>query len=212
MQKYQTLIQTRANTPQSAPLPDSGQVANNAGGFAWRVDRWTQLDRFLILGSVGGTYYVDERELTKQNLSAIDECLAEDGVRVVARVVEVSTAGRAAKNDPALLVLAKATAANDPAVREAAVEALPLVARIPTHLFHFVQYALVFRRWGRTLRRAVARWYQAKDDYALAYQMTKYQSRDGWSHRDLLRLAHVKPQTEAQQYLFKQAVGKEVAE
>lgn len=37
--------------PQSAPIPDSGQVPNSAGGFAWAVDSWTRLRRFLILGS-----------------------------------------------------------------------------------------------------------------------------------------------------------------
>jgi 60 kDa SS-A/Ro ribonucleoprotein len=126
-------------------------------------------------------------------------------------VVEISEAGRAPKNDPALLVLAKASASQDAATRAAALEALPRVARIPTHLFHFVQYALAFRRWGRGLRRAVARWYQSHDDLGLAYQMTKYQSRDGWSHQDLIRLAHVKPATEAQQVLFQRALGKEVA-
>ena len=36
-------------TPQSAPLP--GQVANSAAGFAWAVDDWARLRRFLILGS-----------------------------------------------------------------------------------------------------------------------------------------------------------------
>ena len=203
MQPYHTLVATRQNTPQSEPLP--GQSPNNAGGHAWKVDHWTQLDRFLILGSIGGTYYVGERELTKQNTSAIDTALAEDGLRVVARVVEISEGGRAPKNDPALLVLAKAASSGDQATRQAALEALPRVARIPTHLFHFVQYALAFRRWGRGLRRAVARWYHSHDDLKLARQMTKYQARDGWSHTDLIRLAHVKPISEAQQVLFLRA-------
>jgi len=47
-----------------------------------------------------------------------------------------------------------------------------------------------FRGWGRGLRQAVARWYTAMDIDRLALQAVKYQQRDGWSHRDLLRLAH----------------------
>ena len=39
--------------PQWAPLP--GQAPNSAGGFAWAVDVWTRLRRFLILGSEGGS-------------------------------------------------------------------------------------------------------------------------------------------------------------
>ena len=52
--------------PQSAPIPDSGQVPNSAGGFAWAVDGWTRLRRFLVLGSEGGSYYASESKLTRQ--------------------------------------------------------------------------------------------------------------------------------------------------
>ena len=47
-----------------------------------------------------------------------------------------------------------------------------------------------FRGWGRALRRAVGGWYAAKAPDQLAYQAVKYRSRDGYTHRDLLRLAH----------------------
>ena len=43
-------------TPQSQPIPGSAQVANSAGGYAWAVDDWTRLDRFLILGAEGATF------------------------------------------------------------------------------------------------------------------------------------------------------------
>jgi 60 kDa SS-A/Ro ribonucleoprotein len=35
-------------------------VANSAGRFAWDVDDWTRLRRFLALGSEGGSYYACE--------------------------------------------------------------------------------------------------------------------------------------------------------
>ena len=34
--------------------------AQQRGGFAWAVDDWTRLRRFLILGSEGGSYYAGE--------------------------------------------------------------------------------------------------------------------------------------------------------
>src|SRR5262249_25725858 len=40
------------------------------------------------------------------------------------------------------------------------------------------------------LRRAVASWYENRDADSLAYQVVKYQSRNGFTHRDLLRLSH----------------------
>ncbi|MFN8559747.1 MAG: hypothetical protein U0531_21180 [Dehalococcoidia bacterium] len=57
-------------TPQGQPVPGSAQVANSAGGFAWAVDDWVRLDRFLILGSEGGSYYASEQTLTVENATA----------------------------------------------------------------------------------------------------------------------------------------------
>src|ERR1043166_1678877 len=101
-------------TPQSQPIPGSTQVANSAGGFSWKVDDWTQLDRFLILGAEGGTYYINEHDLIKQNHGSVLRCLQADGVRAVNRLVEISDSGRAVKNDPAIFVLALAVAHGDP--------------------------------------------------------------------------------------------------
>lgn len=53
----------RCVTPQSQPIPGSNQVPNSGGGYAWEVNDWTRLDRFLILGAEGGTYYLAERDL-----------------------------------------------------------------------------------------------------------------------------------------------------
>jgi 60 kDa SS-A/Ro ribonucleoprotein len=182
------------NTPQDEPIPGKAQVKNNAGGYAFAVDDWSRLDRFLVLGTAGGTYYVGERKLTVENAECVRRCIAEDGVRVVNRVVEISQEGRAPKNDPALFALAMCAAAEDLSVRQAALAALPRVARIGTHLFHFAEYVEGFRGWGRALKNAVGRWYTEMPTDRLALQVVKYQQRDGWSHRDLLRLAH--PETD----------------
>jgi 60 kDa SS-A/Ro ribonucleoprotein len=193
----------RLVTPQAEPIPGTTQVPNSAGGFTWAVDRWTRLDRFLILGSEGGTLYVGERELTRENAASAIECVAEDGVRVVQHVVAVSQSGRAPNNDPALFVLALAAGWGDEATRAAAFAALPAVARTGTHLFHWLQYVKAFRGWGRGVRNAVGQWYTAKSPADLAYQLLKYQARDGWSHRDALRLAHPRPPSVAHDLLFR---------
>src|SRR5262249_26775311 len=124
-----------------------------------------------------------------------------DGVRVVRRIVEISQAGRASKNDPALFALALASAKGDATTRKAALEALPDVARTGTHLLHFAQYVEGFRGWGRGLRPAVATWYAQPVD-KLAYQAVKYRQRDGWAQRDLLRLAHPKATDAQHQALY----------
>ena len=177
-------------TPQSEPLRGTDQVPNSAGGFAWAVDEWTRLHRFLVLGSEGGTYYIGERTLTRENAEAVERCIAADGPRTVAQIVEVSQAGRAPKNDPAIFALAMAAGLGDEATRRAALDALPAVCRTGTHLFQFAQFVESFRGWGRSLRRGVARWYADRDVDELALQAVKYRQREGTSHRDLLRLAH----------------------
>jgi 60 kDa SS-A/Ro ribonucleoprotein len=99
-----------------------------------------------------------------------------------------------------------AAGTGDEATRAAALEALPRVARTGTHLFHWLQYVRAFRGWGRGVRRAVGAWYTARPDRELAYQLLKYPQRDGWSHRDALRLAHPVPRGKVQRTLFARTV------
>jgi 60 kDa SS-A/Ro ribonucleoprotein len=174
--------------PQWLPLAD--QVPNSAGGHAWAVDVWMRLRRFLVLGSEGGSYYASEWTLTRENAKAVEDAVRTDGVRAVAEIVTVSREGRAPKNDPALYALALAAGVGDDETRKAALTALPQVARTGTHLFQFAAFVDGFRGWGRSLRRAVARWYADQPAEALAYQAVKYRQRAGVSHRDLLRLSH----------------------
>lgn len=263
-------------TPQNEPIPGSSQVPNNAQGYSWAVDDLTRLTRFLILGSENGTYYVGERELTRQNLATLDRLLlAGRGREVVDLIVEISQAGRAAKNDPALFALARCCACDvhglvtteipartrryaipegrpmrtvqlaggakreladgettsraggltltrqgqwitearpaskvqgphpeDLAVRQYALSRLREVARTGTHFLHFLSMAKQFRGWGRAYRAAAAAWYTERPERHLAYQLLKYQSRDGYSQRDGLRLAHPRPDNSDQQHLY----------
>src|SRR5689334_24745433 len=141
-------VRNRENTPQNEPLPGTSQVPNSAGGFAWAVDEWTRLDRFLILGSEGGTYYIAERALTVENATAVARCIAADGPRTVARIVEISEAGRAPQNDPASFALALCATLGDQATKQAAFVAVPRVCRTGTHLVHFAELVDGLRRWG----------------------------------------------------------------
>jgi 60 kDa SS-A/Ro ribonucleoprotein len=186
---YAKLFNRRA-TPQWRPIPGSAQVRNSDRGYSWEVDDWTRLDRFLILGAEGGTYYIAERDLVKQNHDAVVRCIKANGVRVVHRIVEISEGARAPKNDPAIFALALVATHGDAQAKAVAFANLSKVCRISTHLFHFAEYVNAMRGWGRGLRNAVGRWYVERDADDLAHQAVKYQQRDGWAHGDLLRLAH----------------------
>ena len=175
-------------TPQTEPLP--GTVPNSAGGHSYSVDDWKRLQRFLILGSEGGSYYASELVLTRANAQATARCVAADGPRAVKEIIAISAGGRAPKNDPAIFALALAAAAEDDATRGMALASLSAVCRTGTHLFQFADYVQGLRGWGRGLRRAIGAWYERED---VDYQLIKYRQRNGWTHRDLLRLSHPQP-------------------
>ena len=203
--KYSQYTNRNAPVPQSMPIPgeEHKMTKNSAGGYVYQLDDWKRLDRFLVLGTEGGTFYVSERKLTSENIQNVKSLILNDGIKVVDRVVEISDSGRAPNNDPALLVLAACASYGDPKTKQHALSNLSKVARIGTHLFHFAEYINGMRGWGRQLRSSVANWYEQKTADDLVQQVTKYQSRDGWSHRDLLRLSHVGTKDESKNVIYR---------
>jgi len=190
-------------------------VRNNAGGLSYEVDDATKLLRYLILGSEG-TYYVQPKEHTAANLTALLRMLeAGKGEEAVSIIKTVSKEGRAARQAPVLLALAMCCQLGDEVTKSAAYAALPEVCRIPTHLMEFLDKSEAVAQtkdgggstgWGRAHRRAVSRWYnefRRSDAKALAEAVTKYQQRQGWSHLDALRLCHARPSTPAHAVVFR---------
>ena len=203
-----TSISTK-KTPQTQKVLGKNQVQNNAGGYVFALDEWKRLQRFLVLGSDSSTYYVSAHELTKDNANVVIECIKQNGKKTVDTIVSISDTGRAAKNDPAIFALAMCAGLGDAETRKYALENLDKVCRIGTHLFHFAQYVEQFRGWGAGLRKAIGRWYTNKPIDKLQLQLVKYRQRDGWSHRDLLRLAHPKATDVNYNTAFKWAVAKD---
>ncbi len=205
MASYAKHVSTK-QTPQSAPIPGKPMTLNSAGGYVFAVDDWTRLDRFLVLGCEGGTFYAGEHKLTVENAQCVLRCAVADAKRTVDRIIEISEAGRAPKNDPAIFALALIASQGGPAAKAVALAAVNRVCRIGTHLFQFAEACNEMRGWGRGLRRAVAQWYTGKSPEKVAYQVVKYQQRNGWSHRDLLRLCHLKGANEPLNSILKWAV------
>lgn len=177
-----------------APIPgrEKDMARNNAGGFVFKGGPWLQYSRFLIIGSEGGTFYQGENELTIENAKSITDCLKANWRKAIDMIVEVSDKALAVSNDPALFALAIACSTGNPDITRYAMSVLPKVARIGTHILHFVSYVDGMRSWGRAIRSGVGKWYTGMDVNRLAYQMGKYRSRDGWSHGDAILSAHLK--------------------
>jgi len=176
--------------PTQFDRTDPRQIPNSEGAMVFDTGPFERLERFLILGAEGGTYYARERQLTRENASCIAECVGIDAARTVRAIVDVSQWGRAPKQAPALFALALVAANSDPVARKAALAAVPLVCRTASHLFEFVSIVDGLRGWGSGLCKAVGSWYASKAPEQLGYQLIKYRQRSGWSHRDVLRQAH----------------------
>jgi len=197
--------------PQTEPLRELGSngqprtAPNSAGGHSFVVDDTTRLLRFLVLGSGEGTYYAKPKAHTADNLAALLRLMeAGRGVEAVEIIRNVSVSGRAPRQTPTLTALAVCAMAGDAETKAAANATLPAIARIPTHLFEYLELCESTAKamcggssgWGRAHRRAVAHWYNAHKGAsakALAESVTKYQQRNGWSHLDALRLCHAAP-------------------
>ena len=72
-------------------------------------------------------------------------------------------------------------------------------------LFEFVDQARRERGWGRALREQVAAWYLDRPVADIAVEILRCPQHKGYTHRDLLRLAHPKPDTPARNALFQWA-------
>jgi 60 kDa SS-A/Ro ribonucleoprotein len=176
---------------------------NNGGGMSYVVDKWTRLERFLIIGSAS-TYYANSSKLTEDNADVVLECARENPKRTLKLIGDISDSGRAPSNDPALFALALVSTTG---AHEDFVSTFLKTVRTGSHLLTIANFINDMRGWGRMIRRAFAAWYNTKD--AVDYQIVKYGQRGGMSHRDVLRLAHVKPASVWHDRLFGWTVGKE---
>jgi 60 kDa SS-A/Ro ribonucleoprotein len=186
LRKFATAVPTQ--TEQAKPE----QVKNNAGGFVFQVSEVSRLERFLILGTDGGTYYVGERDLTAQNVDFIRQMIKNNARQVLDTVEAVSVQGRAYRNEAAIFVLALLLAEGPAEIKAQAVEVAPRIARTATHVFQLAAFIEGLGGWGRAKRKAIAKWFESKTPDQLAYQAVKYRQRNGWTMRDLMRLAHPK--------------------
>lgn len=179
----------KKKTPQTQRA-SAQQVENSAGGFSFAVTPEERLRRFLILGVDGGTYYASAQKLARETADFLEEITAADPDMVIRVVKDVSLRGAAPRQHATLFTLAFLCSVENQDTRRQALQLLPEIARTGTHLFLFAGYIEQFRGWGRGLRKAVDHWYTEKSADKAAYQAVKYRQREGWSHRDLLRLAH----------------------
>ena len=177
LSKYATSQKAgRKASPQNVRTPGrTDEVRNNAGGYVFAVSDRDRLERFLILGTDGATYYVGSDKQVKDSLAFLKRMVKSDEALVLDTIVEVSKAGRAYSNSPALFALAVVVTEGVDKARAKSVA--NDVIRTATHLFEFTEYLKALGGMGRAKRGILANWYESKTPESLAYQAVKYRSR-----------------------------------
>lgn len=164
---------------------------------------WSQFARFLSVGTEGTLAYAGRTVFEPEDVTRTAAAIREDGLRAVEWIA--SAQHRAARN----YALALAASLGDGTTRRAALDLLPRVAVSSMDLFAFCEGCRGLRGWGRGLRSAVAKWYLSRPIDLLAQELVNCPEALGWSHRDLLRLAHPVAEDAERDALFRWAVSGE---
>jgi hypothetical protein len=202
--------QSRATIPQTCKL-NIDQVLNCSGGYVWKLTTIEHVNRYLVLGGAKdmGNYYKQADEVSHEcALSVLQMIRSPDSTQFVQLcdlLKAVSLGGRAPKQEPVLLSVAAAIVfAKNAKEKEIAFETAKVCIRIPTHMFMLVGFVRDLsmaktvdkgKGWGTGFRKAMAHYYISHTGRELAYHMTKYQNREGWTHADMIRMLHINPAT-----------------
>jgi 60 kDa SS-A/Ro ribonucleoprotein len=174
----------------------------------------------MYLGTEGGTYYISEKDLTTMNLECLESLLADevDRLEVLELVKEFSH--KTFKKDYIIFVLARCCSLKeDNEFRRSSYSVMLDVCKTPTHLFMFLEYYEILNKkynhstgWNKIHKNFICLWYIMKPLKELVYQCTKYKNRNGWTHRDVFRLCHIKPFDTLYEQIYGYFVNDKLAE
>jgi 60 kDa SS-A/Ro ribonucleoprotein len=198
---YQFLFQKQ--TPQSQPIKgrEAEMVQGRSGGWMFKTDIWQQLRRCLLIGTASGAYYASKHELTGEFVEVVRNAIAQNPQRVADEILYASD-GRAINNSAPILALVLLSMGETPEAKAAFQTSFSKVVRTGSHFYEWLSYTKSMRGFGKIVREAGKNWLSRDNVKDLAYQLLKYQQRQGFSHRDALRLFHVKPPTEQHNQLY----------
>lgn len=202
MLKYSSV----SEIPQTEPLLGrKDMILNDAGGYVFKITDLQHFKRFLILGSSDGTYYVNAKDFTKRNVENIIDLIKANGILVIDTIVNLRD--KCPKLSPSLYALALSITYGDDKTKKYGYSKITNICKSSYQLFELMQYIQELRGWSRGLRLGVAKWFD-KPYSDLSYQFIKYRQREGWTHKDVLRLSHPRAKDENTQMLFGWSVGK----
>ena len=187
-----SLIQTRHVLRILQPLKQQRRIrADQLDPAANKmpVTPQVKLIRSLRLG-LGARVGVTEAQARASFIALVKGMLACN-VKVVEILQAIGTGPAPPKPEATLLALALCACSKVAEQQKKVGSALIAIARTPTQMFQYIACCKeVGVGWGRCQRTLVAGWYKSKKPLALAQAATKMWNRNGYTHYDVLRLAH----------------------
>lgn len=198
---------------------------NSCGKETFIVSDIELLKRFLVLGSETGTYYISQKDLTKMHIECLERLIKnKEFQKILDLLNEYST--KVYKKDYLIFVLARICAISLKPdehelidFRNKIIEIVLQVCTIPTHLFMFIELYKSIKKglyqssgWNPKIKNLVSSFYNSKSDQQLCYHITKYQSRNNWTHKDLIRLIHLKDTNTVRNSIYRYIIKGELPE
>lgn len=213
------------------PDKASKLVKNDAGGASFEVTPEDRLKRFLILGARDGQGMV-VKNFAPHHAVVVQQCMKALGPKTVDVIKAFSTTARTPKPEICIFALMVCAKQGDDETRKRAYAAFGDVCRTGAHVLTAARYVGVLAKprqapdgaylmdahdaplpnngWGSGTRKAFARWFTERDPDNLAFQLAKYQNRDGWRQADVILKSHPKPPTEDHARVLRWARGGDV--
>lgn len=167
------------------------ETITDQGGVAHKATDATLFERFLIMGSYG-TFYASEQSVTGEALERMSQYIAKQPKEALETAKRVYGENLAFRRDPVILALAALTLPSVPLdVRKAAAYFVGSKFTVGTDILHWAGFRaeMTGGKWNR-LSRGVLKMYFERHRTDLELQAVKYEQRDGWAMRDLLRIGH----------------------
>lgn len=174
-------------------------IKNNADGYTYSISDEEMIDRILILGTNGNTYYSSAEKLTSEAIDFINKMVKDGkGEMIINKVAHVYETGNAPKQDTVMFVLSMLTQSTIP------INVRKLGYKIVSKLRTFSQLYMWIgirknlggtKSFGKGVRNALYELFSSKTGDQLALQSTKYKSRkcgkEDWAIQDVIKCAHI---------------------
>ena len=186
-------------------------LASREGGhvnasFVYKLALKDYILRILVLGTRVNKYDQRTKKLTPEDMAYVQEQIqAGHGEEILEVVKEAYESSRAPKFDYTFQILAMLCRVEDVELKTKSLRVLEIFRTI-SHIYSWKNSHAIIpnpttgeksKGFGRAVKRELNKWILAYKEKPLdlAYQITKYQAREGWSFKNMLECIHTSTNT-----------------